>query len=534
MGATIRIQPLDGAWETLGVGRHGGITAEGIELTADEWGSLGANFTLAAQPGVQRPDLLPFTPIEFEDDGILCWSGFVSERPSGEREHSVSCKGWQFHLDDDPFERVYVHTRVGDWRDHRTFPGADLTLMKESGSVTNDSGLIVFGWAQGAHVAADQQVGVTLDLGPDSTAKRVVVETQAINGNAFATFRVRGHDVIPWVAVEDPITVGFENLTDDFRSGTFATARRYVTILMHRDDAGSGDAGADHLVRLKTIRIFRATAYESANASILKASDVIKDALPFAPLLNQSTAGIGAGTFSIPEHAPPGYISPRARMETVNAYENKQLKVDVEKRLIYRVKPTAPLFAVGADSGYAFAEEGISGEEIYNQVRVEGTSPSGEPIRVLRTQTSTLVDRRSFDRTAVLPISQPLTTADANRIGDLWLAEHKTAPFAGTLTVSGAGVRKVLGGEAVPPAAMLLHTGERLRLDDRIDPDTGAQGRDGRIAAVRYVPATKALEIRLDERRDDLASFLSRFGILKEQPLSQRGIHRDDAGPLAR
>jgi hypothetical protein len=524
---TVRILPLDGQWETLGVDQHEGITAEGIELTADEWGSAGASFVLAAQPGVQRPDLLPFTPIEFEDGGLLCWSGFVWERPSAEREHAVTCRGWPFHLDDDVFERVYVHTRVGDYRDQRTFPGAQLGFFHEGGEVNSDRGVAVIGWPNATVVPNSGSVGVTLDLGPDSTAKRIVLAWASSNNAANITAFARasaGSDPHGGSS-DDAFSFAMNTGASGTTAGTFATARRYVHIFLFMTTGST--TGADVYLRINSLKVFRDTAYELGNVSILKADQVIKNVLPLAPLLDQSTAQIAAGAFSLPEYLTGGYISPRAAMEAVNAYENKQLKVDVLKRLLYRAKPSAPLFAVGADSGYALAEEGISGAEIYNQVRIEGTGPDGSPVSVLRTQTGTLVDRRSFDRTVTLTILQPITTTEANQIGDLWLAEHKNAPFAGTLTGSGAFVRKRQGGEAVLPAAILLHTGEQIELADRIDPDTGAQGRIGRIAAVRYWPKTKALEISLDERRDDVASFLSRFALLKEQPKLPRFLSRD-------
>jgi hypothetical protein len=68
-------------------------------------------------------------------------------------------------LEDDLYERAYVHTRLSDWRDQRSFLGANLALFLASGKVESESGTIVIGYANGDYVASGQYVGVTLDLG---------------------------------------------------------------------------------------------------------------------------------------------------------------------------------------------------------------------------------------------------------------------------------------------------------------------------------------------------------------------------------
>ena len=74
---TIRIQPLGGPWETLGSDRLRGLIAEHIVASSNDWGPDALNFTLRAESGARRPDLLPYTPIELEIAGVLCWSGFI-------------------------------------------------------------------------------------------------------------------------------------------------------------------------------------------------------------------------------------------------------------------------------------------------------------------------------------------------------------------------------------------------------------------------------------------------------------------------
>ena len=127
---------------------------------------------------------------------------------------------------------------------------------------------------------------------------------------------------------------------------------------------------------------------------------------------------------------------------------------------------------------------------------------------------TTLPDRRGFPRCKTLPIRSAMTTAVAQRFGDLWLAEKTRAPFAASVQVTGNGVRKVIGGETVPPWTLGNYVGEKLRVAHRVDPDTGAVGRDGRIVGVTYSVDTGQATITLDERRDSFERVLAKYEAL--------------------
>lgn len=132
----------------------------------------------------------------------------------------------------------------------------------------------------------------------------------------------------------------------------------------------------------------------------------------------------------------------------------------------------------------------------------------------------TRLDRLGIVRTQQLPISGAMPVpdpthsgADAPRtIGDLFLAAHRTTPFRGTVTATGDGaVRDVLSGTDLSPGHLLTRTNEILRMSDRVDPDTGGWGRDGRLVAVSYTPATQTASLTIDSSRSNLAALLSRM-----------------------
>jgi hypothetical protein len=194
--AVVRLQALDGQWETAGVDRLRGIVPEDISLSANGWGPDTASFTLRRDPGAVHPDLTAFTPCEVEIAGEVVWSGRVRETPTKDGQDpqiSVQGQGWQYHLDDDVYERFYVHTRLSDWKDVRTFPDAPLANFGTAGQVQSEGRAVTFGWANGAILAAGARVGVTLDLGPNASWRRIVALFERQGGTASETITVRAH-----------------------------------------------------------------------------------------------------------------------------------------------------------------------------------------------------------------------------------------------------------------------------------------------------------------------------------------------------
>jgi hypothetical protein len=510
--ATIRILPLGGYWETFGADRLRGISAEGITAACDSWGPSSLDFQVKAEAGARRPDLLPYTPVELEVDGILCWAGFVFTRPSDDNNYSVGCRGWQYHLDDDLFDRSYVHTRLSDWQDVRSLLSYNLATYTTSWGVEAGTGGIAL---TSAPVALNgSSAAVLFDAGPDSTIKRVVIAWTSSNNDANNTtaYFDSGGSL--------PLSVGanvIAGIGTGGASGTYAltlsTAQRYVQITL---GSNVHTPPAEVWFKVSSALLFRDTAYESGNASILKSDQVIRDALSFATLLSQDPTYISAGTFSIPSYETSGYITPRQAMEAVNVVENMRLKIGGPdlKHLVYDAKPSAPIIEVGDWAGSQFSDATVTGEPIYSRAILDGTGPDGLRLVSKRTQSGTLVDRRGFQRSSRVDVGSAVTQAIADRINDLWLTEHDTAPFSGTLNITGSGARRIVSGQEVPPHLFLLYAGERVRLSNRVDPDTGAWGRDGRIASATYNHSEGSVSLSLDEQPWRWAEVMARYGML--------------------
>jgi hypothetical protein len=129
-------------------------------------------------------------------------------------------------------------------------------------------------------------------------------------------------------------------------------------------------------------------------------------------------------------------------------------------------------------------------------------------------RSSTLAEMRGIRRSYQLQVPGVQTIATLAAIGDAWLFDHFRAQFRGTVQISGPNAaRSFTTGDPIHPAALLLQTGELLQLTDRVDPDTGQVGRDARIAAVNYDHDSETANVELDNRRDNLQTFLNRLSI---------------------
>jgi hypothetical protein len=124
----------------------------------------------------------------------------------------------------------------------------------------------------------------------------------------------------------------------------------------------------------------------------------------------------------------------------------------------------------------------------------------------------TLAEARGLRRTYQLTAPGVQTTTTLAAIGDAWLFNHLKAQFRGSITTTGAtAIRQASTGDAVHPSRLLLEAGEVIRLSDRLDPDTGQLGREARIASVSYDHDAQSVSIELDNRRDNLQTFLNRL-----------------------
>jgi hypothetical protein len=399
----IRVQTLDGMWETLGVDRLRGVWPENDSYTADEWGPSKCSFDLKRDPGTTFPDLSAWTPCEVEVGGVVVWDGRIQETPTREAERVVNVQGngWQSHLDDDQYQRTYVHRKLADWRDSRSFVGENLVAgamesFTSAGQVTSDRGVIALGWQNGAILPANASVGVKLDMGAGQAVTSLAVEVHGITGSANSAAKLYVVASASEVAFGSganyaftPPTLVTLGTTTSVYQGNFPTPARYVTVCLNVP-AGITLNG-DVTVRLAVLVTTTDTTYSVAAStdSTLKATDIIPDALNRATLLLSSDrSGIdpnGTVTFVFPEFGASEQRTPREVIDAADSVHGYRKKVAVGRRMIFEPKPSVPSVEIGEWPGSEFDDASAnSGDEIYNAVVVEGTGPDGAPLSIGR------------------------------------------------------------------------------------------------------------------------------------------------------
>lgn len=672
MSVSVRLQALDGTWETCGADRAIGVVPESVVYTHDEWGPKTASFQLRRSVIALWPDLGAFTPVEIEVDGVMEWDGRIGETPTQD-VWNVQAEGWQFHLDDDVYQRTYVHSKLTDWKDTRGFLEANLTVFKQSASVQAQQGRITLGFQKGAELVGEAAASVTLDLGPATPgAVAVGLDLTAIGTMAGYSLYVIGHagfvnEAATYTQRTDAVS-GAAVATGTY-TGVFAAGCRYITIVLFHN--GTATVAEDTTIALSGIRVFSDSAYKEGATftSALLASTIIKDAIERGTLLlNTDLSQIDPTAFHIPDFALSKYSTPREIIEAANAYHNWITKLGANRRFQFEARPTAPVLELGAWAGSLPEDASAnSGQEIYNRAIVEATGPDGSPLAVERTAAQqpgvlslalaspspenpsfaastvgwsvtggvllrdtttyhtapasgrwaantgttltgvlngvflrdveyritiwvrkvaagsnfeisfgagadnastrvpheamgtfqlltlawtpsatsanasviirctepagtneiyiddaavmaaepTIPDRRGFRRTKVIQSSSAITEVEGKQLCDIFLQSHMATPFKGSTPATAGSVRQVIGGQPVPPSKLGAYTQQLIRLSDRVDPDTGGNGRDATIAEVAYEHKAKQAKVTLDDKRADFEALLNRLAVVQ-------------------
>lgn len=388
---TVSVQDQDGRWQQLGAGALRGVWPENVEVTADVWGPRSLAFDLHRDPDVGWPDLQAYLRVEAQVAGVPVGQFRITDAPtrSADTVISVHCEGLQFHLDDDQYERVYVHTNVGDYQDARSFVTAPLTDLPAGLTVSSDHGLVL-SFPKDVSTAANARAAAFLDLGPACTGKRVVMTyeiTPASPGGSWYLL-VRGYDDPASFESGYDSIISVNNPAGGTVHGSAGTARRFIGIELYNSGTITGLAN-DVTVRVTSIQVFADTAYESGDASVLRGDHVVTDALDKATMLLSSDRSRVEQTsgFYLPEFAPDGPRTPRQAVEAADVFYARQCKVDEQGRMVYRDRPTTPALKVGAWGSSEFEDaSAASGEDVYSRVIVQGQDPVGQPVRAERTQ----------------------------------------------------------------------------------------------------------------------------------------------------
>lgn len=166
-------------------------------------------------------------------------------------------------------------------------------------------------------------------------------------------------------------STGYQYVTSTSPAPIFASNMTFYV-------AGNSGAGSRALMDVDEMVVFS----ERFQLKITADDEMIRHQ---ASAFDKSDGKIERTSFWIPDFPMEAAQTPREAIDAVNNFHDYYWKVDHEPALCYYAKPTAPKFEVGAWSGAEFEDASANaGEEIYNEVRVEGTDYLGDPLVITR------------------------------------------------------------------------------------------------------------------------------------------------------
>jgi hypothetical protein len=475
MTLSVELQPRDAGWIQLGTQQDGGhgVMPGSIEYTGDlsEYGCLDASFRLKLNPRWPRHIIEQFTPVVIKDGSNDVWSGRIIAAPSTyaqDAEVLVQCQGWGQHTKDDCTPREWVIRDMSRWQDGS--PSVSTTnraRVSQSGSITNAAGGLTLAWAQGSVLVINTGLCITLDMGPNGTAKRVVAPGWLSNGMTsasmtFMSFASSSPDVHDTSDRQAGWSVGTPGAGPTNTAATFTTAKRYVHILLYWTGA-TVTLAANAELRMPALIVFTDAADESGDASILKASTVISETLDaICPLISPSRAKLVATATSLPNFpGGPGWRYGNELIDKANEIHGYGFRLTPDPLPVpeYFPLPTDYSFVVGAGE-YTLGEPGAQdGRNVYSRVISEyedanGVKADAVALDATRLPSSVQVANPSFDTD-----TSGWTIAFGTGVRDT--AVFDTAPASLRLTTDGAGLLYWYYGAS--PALSGLTPGKRYR-----------------------------------------------------------------------
>lgn len=514
-GAVVRVKPAGEKWMVLGAD---GIVPEGLSLSCNQSGPDQASFTLRRDTRLPWRDLLPYTPVDVEVEGCgLVWAGRIQAATPGDQGWAVTCRGWQYHLDDDVSKRSWVHARLADWADASTIAGSWTAMTPGTAAATGTRATIGF---QAGTVPGGVASCISIDTG-ETAASLVLVIDEIVGANSGLTVIARvANDAAAGSAWQDLANLPMTSFTPGVYHWPFSPAKRWLHLMVW---AASGlTLTSPALIRISRLTWARNAAGLSAGESVLRASDVVRDAAAMCPLLStdtsliQTSGLIDAGVRGIPHLTTEGsYETPRQIMGRANAYHDWLLGVTADQRVFFSPRPTSPIGVMGGWSGNQFQDAGDQADELYNRAVVNYVAQDGTASQVSRTATSPLLALGGTTRTKILDTQATLTQAAAEALADAWLARRIARPARGSITIQGTGALRTPQGGDVTPAETLRWPGQLIRLSDRWDPDTGGLGRDAEVTAVTWTQESDAAALTIDSPTDRLEVVIGRLAALQ-------------------
>jgi hypothetical protein len=127
------------------------------------------------------------------------------------------------------------------------------------------------------------------------------------------------------------------------------------------------------------------------------------------------------------------------------------------------------------------------------------------------------LDRQNKLRTRIIEHSMPLNDDIGQSMGDAFLHSRARQQLRGSVDVGLGDIARYGTGELIHPRYLVEDTMELLHIPSLIDPDTGTQGRDGKMVSVSYDSATERASIAIDNQIDNFEVLMQRWDLFSSR-----------------
>lgn len=253
-------------------------------------------------------------------------------------------------------------------------------------------------------------------------------------------------------------------------------------------------------------------------ANTVRASEIVEDLL--GRLLTEydgTDARVDATTFGIEQLAYPDGATPERILSDLMGLASNFYWAAWEdtssgkSRFEWRAWPTTVRYEASARGGF---DSPGSAVDLYDRVRVRWRDVDGRIRSTLRTQTVQALTDAGLNREALIDLGDEVaSSANADRAGDQFLADHASPPNAGSLTVSGRILDRDLGRMVDP---WEIRPGHLIRIREvmpRVDA-LNVTARDAvtvfRVVGHSYDAARNEAALELDSPPRTLSSLAGR------------------------
>ena len=524
-------------------GKHVTSKTQGLTFRKEAVGGV-ANITLSLSAPLSSFAVTALAKCKVYDarSGNVIAEGRISDPGRGATSEdgqrwAVSAMGPAIHASDKNAALQIIDQSMDDgWRRVKRANSAGGDIGKSTKPGTDNTDAIVAQFSQGKTVDTGDQLAVRYERIRDADQRlgRVTYDWDA--GQTDANFKARVVGVLDNTPDGSPAKTSNWDTAGGSHTAVYTTdftlGRNQLDLEAYYSGAGTSP-GNDKFwasfanVVIRSVLSEKDGTDQACSNDYVEADWVIRHLLGggWLPQYDAANASIDtSGVQQIDQMAYPDGISAREVLDDLMLLEPALYwttgpdVTGLGYQFAWRLWPTTVRYEATLEDGGDFP---TSTQDLFNRVLVRWHDKRGRSRSTIRTGSCPILDAESLTRQAVIDVSNELgSVANAQRIGDNFLAAHKNPANNGTLNVA-RPIRDLTTGRMVEPFE--IEPGELVRVRGiESYPDAlNASSNDGqtvfRIWAMQYTADSGLAQLELDTYPRETAQHLARLERRRER-----------------